>query len=142
MKRVMLAYSGGLDTSVIVPWLQETYGAEVVTYTADVGQGEEVGDARAKAVATGAVEAVVDDLRADFVQDYVFPAMRANAVASLVNMKYGRDDELQSDQLGVRIMADAELNDPRLLFAGIGLTFLLVGAMQLINDFMNREVQR
>ena len=80
MKRVMLAYSGGLDTSVIVPWLQETYGAEVVTYTADVGQGEEVGDARAKAIATGAVEAVVEDLRAVFVQDYVFPAMRANAV--------------------------------------------------------------
>ena len=80
MKRVMLAYSGGLDTSVIVPWLQETYGAEVVTYTADVGQGEEVGDARAKAIATGAVEAVVEDLRTVFVQDYVFPAMRANAV--------------------------------------------------------------
>jgi len=80
MKRVMLAYSGGLDTSVIVPWLQETYGAEVLTYTADVGQGEEVGDARAKAIATGAVEAVVDDLRAVFVQDYVFPALRANAV--------------------------------------------------------------
>ncbi|MCH7844900.1 MAG: argininosuccinate synthase [Acidobacteria bacterium] len=80
VKRVMLAYSGGLDTSVIVPWLQETYGAEVVTYTADVGQGEEVGDARAKALATGAVEAVVDDLRTVFVQDYVFPAMRANAV--------------------------------------------------------------
>ncbi|MCH8130055.1 MAG: argininosuccinate synthase [Acidobacteria bacterium] len=80
VKRVMLAYSGGLDTSVIVPWLQETYGAEVVTYTADVGQGEEVGDARAKAIATGAVEAVVEDLRAVFVQDYVFPAMRANAV--------------------------------------------------------------
>ncbi len=80
MKRVMLAYSGGLDTSVIVPWLRETYGAEVVTYTADVGQGEEVGDARAKAIATGAVEAVVEDLRTVFVQDYVFPAMRANAV--------------------------------------------------------------
>jgi argininosuccinate synthase len=80
MKRVMLAYSGGLDTSVIVPWLRETYGAEVLTYTADVGQGEEVGDARAKAIATGAVEAVVDDLQAEFVYDYVFPAMRANAV--------------------------------------------------------------
>ncbi len=80
MKRVMLAYSGGLDTSVIVPWLQETYGVEVVTYTADVGQGQEVADARAKSVATGAVQAVVDDLRAEFVRDYVFPAMRANAV--------------------------------------------------------------
>jgi argininosuccinate synthase len=80
MKRVMLAYSGGLDTSVIVPWLHETYDVEVVTYTADVGQGQEVGDARAKALATGAVEAVVDDLRSEFVRDYVFPAMRANAV--------------------------------------------------------------
>ena len=80
MKRVMLAYSGGLDTSVIVPWLHETYDVEVVTYTADVGQGQEVGDARAKAMATGAVEAVVDDLRSEFVRDYVFPAMRANAV--------------------------------------------------------------
>jgi len=67
MKRVMLAYSGGLDTSVIVPWLNESYGAEVITYTADVGQGDEVLEARSKALATGAVEAVVDDLRAEFV---------------------------------------------------------------------------
>ena len=80
MKRVMLAYSGGLDTSVIVPWLQENHDAEVVTYTADVGQGDEVNEARSKAIATGAVEAVVDDLRAEFVEHYVFPALRANAV--------------------------------------------------------------
>ena len=80
MKRVMLAYSGGLDTSVIVPWLNESYGAEVITYTADVGQGDEVLEARSKALATGAVEAVVDDLRAEFVENYVFPALRANAV--------------------------------------------------------------
>ncbi len=80
MKRVMLAYSGGLDTSVIVPWLNESYGAEVITYTADVGQGDEVLEARSKALATGAVEAVVDDLRAEFVEHYVFPALRANAV--------------------------------------------------------------
>ena len=79
MKRVMLAYSGGLDTSVIVPWLNESYGAEVITYTADVGQ-DEVLEARSKALATGAVEAVVDDLRAEFVEHYVFPALRANAV--------------------------------------------------------------
>jgi argininosuccinate synthase len=80
MKRVMLAYSGGLDTSVIVPWLREHYGAEVITYTADVGQGDEVGEASAKALATGAVAAIVDDLRAEFVEHYVFPALRANAV--------------------------------------------------------------
>ena len=80
MKRVMLAYSGGLDTSVIVPWLQENYGVDVITYTADVGQGDEVHEARSKAIATGAVEAVVDDLRAEFVEHYVFPALRANAV--------------------------------------------------------------
>lgn len=80
MKRVMLAYSGGLDTSVIVPWLKEHHGAEVITYTADVGQGDEVAEAAEKAIATGAVDAVVDDLRAEFVERYVFPALRANAV--------------------------------------------------------------
>lgn len=80
MKRVMLAYSGGLDTSVIVPWLQETYGAEVITYTADVGQGDEVDEAAKKSLATGAVDAIVDDLRDEFVERYVFPALRANAV--------------------------------------------------------------
>ncbi len=80
MKKVVLAYSGGLDTSVILAWLREEHGAEVVTYTADVGQGEEVAEAREKALATGAVEAVVEDLREEFVTDAVFPALRANAV--------------------------------------------------------------
>jgi len=80
MKRVVLAYSGGLDTSVILRWIMEEYGAEVVAYTADVGQGEEVDEARDKALATGAVEAVAEDLRGEFVADYVFPAIRANAV--------------------------------------------------------------
>lgn len=80
MKRIMLAYSGGLDTSVIVPWLVETYDAEVLTYTADVGQDEGVATARQKALATGAVEAIIEDLRAEFVEEYVFPALRANAV--------------------------------------------------------------
>ena len=80
IKKVVLAYSGGLDTSVILHWIKQHYGAEVVTYTADVGQGEEVGEAREKALATGATEAIVDDLRAEFVADYVFPAIRANAV--------------------------------------------------------------
>ena len=77
--RVVLAYSGGLDTSVILAWLREEYDAEVIAYTADVGQGEEVGEARTKALNTGAVEAVVDDLRSEFVDDAVFPAIRAAA---------------------------------------------------------------
>ncbi|MGA9596607.1 MAG: argininosuccinate synthase [Acidimicrobiia bacterium] len=80
IKKVVLAYSGGLDTSVILHWIKQQYDAEVVAYTADVGQGEEVGEAREKALATGATEAIVDDLRAEFVADYVFPAIRANAV--------------------------------------------------------------
>ncbi len=79
-ERVVLAYSGGLDTSVILAWIRETYGAEVVAYTADVGQGEEVEEARKKALATGAVEAIAEDLTAEFVEEYVFPALRSNAV--------------------------------------------------------------
>ena len=80
MSRVVLAYSGGLDTSVILKWLIEERGYEVVCYTADVGQGEEVEEAVAKAYATGAVEAVAEDLREEFVEDYIWPAIRANAV--------------------------------------------------------------
>ncbi len=78
--RVVLAYSGGLDTSVILAWLIEEKGAEVICYTADVGQGEESEVARQKALATGAIEAVVEDLREEFVRDAVFPALRASAV--------------------------------------------------------------
>ena len=80
MSRVVLAYSGGLDTSVILKWLIEERGYEVVCYTADVGQGEEVEEAVTKALATGAVEAVAEDLREEFVEDYVWPAIRAGAV--------------------------------------------------------------
>ncbi len=80
VKKVVLAYSGGLDTSIILRWIIEEYGAEVVAYTADVGQGEEVGAAREKALATGAVEAIAEDLRDEFVSDYVFPAVRAAAL--------------------------------------------------------------
>ena len=80
MKKVVLAYSGGLDTSVILTWLMEEYDVEVVAYTADVGQGEEVEEAKVKAIATGAVEAIAEDLTEEFVTDYVFPALRANAV--------------------------------------------------------------
>ncbi len=80
IKKVVLAYSGGLDTSVILRWIKEEYGAEVVTYTADVGQGEEVEEARVKALETGAIEAICEDLTEEFVSDYVFPAFRASAM--------------------------------------------------------------
>ncbi len=79
-KKIVLAYSGGLDTSVILRWLQETYRCEVVTFTADLGQGEELGPARAKAELLGAREIFVDDLREEFIRDFVFPMFRANAL--------------------------------------------------------------
>jgi len=78
-KKVALAYSGGLDTSIIIPWLKENYGCQVVAYIADVGQGAEVGPARKKALKTGAVKVEVGDLRKEFVRDYCFPALRAQA---------------------------------------------------------------
>ncbi|WP_308368250.1 MULTISPECIES: argininosuccinate synthase [unclassified Microbulbifer] len=78
--KVVLAYSGGLDTSVIVRWLQETYGCEVVTFTADIGQGEEVEPARAKAQALGVKDIYIDDLREEYVRDFVFPMFRANTI--------------------------------------------------------------
>jgi len=80
ISKVVLAYSGGLDTSVIVRWLQETHQCEVVTFTADIGQGEEVAPARAKAEALGVKEIYIDDLREEFVRDFVFPMFRANTV--------------------------------------------------------------
>ncbi|WP_439135282.1 argininosuccinate synthase [Pseudomaricurvus sp.] len=80
VNKVVLAYSGGLDTSVIVKWLQETYNCEVVTFTADIGQGEEVEPARAKAQAMGVKEIYIDDLREEFARDFVFPMFRANAI--------------------------------------------------------------
>ncbi|WP_111641237.1 argininosuccinate synthase [Marinimicrobium alkaliphilum] len=80
IKKVVLAYSGGLDTSVIVKWLQETYNCEVVTFTADIGQGEEVEPARTKAQALGVKEIYIEDLREEFVRDYVFPMFRANTI--------------------------------------------------------------
>jgi argininosuccinate synthase len=80
VKKVVLAYSGGLDTSIILKWLEDEYGCEVVTFTADIGQGEEVEPARAKAQAAGVKEIYIDDLREEFVRDYVYPMFRANAI--------------------------------------------------------------
>src|SRR3989337_3659325 len=80
VKKIVLAYSGGLDTSVILKWLQDTYHCEVVTFTADIGQGEELAPARAKAKKMGVKEIFIDDLREEFVRDFVFPMFRANAI--------------------------------------------------------------
>ena len=80
IKKVVLAYSGGLDTSIILKWLQETYGCEVVTFTADLGQGEELEPARKKAQMMGIKEIFIEDLREEFVRDFVFPMFRANAL--------------------------------------------------------------
>ena len=80
VKKVVLAYSGGLDTSVILKWLQETYGCEVVTFTADLGQGEDLVPVRDKAIAMGVNQIIIEDLRTLFVRDFVFPMFRANAL--------------------------------------------------------------
>lgn len=80
INKIVLAYSGGLDTSIIARWLTETYDAEVITFTADLGQGEEVEPARAKAEAMGIINIYIEDLREEFARDYVFPMFRANAI--------------------------------------------------------------
>ena len=80
INKIVLAYSGGLDTSVIFYWLKETYGCPVVAYAADLGQGEELSGIKEKALETGADEIVVEDLKEVFVSDYVWPAIRANAI--------------------------------------------------------------
>ncbi len=80
VNKVVLAYSGGLDTSIILRWLQETYGCEVVTFTADIGQGEELEPAREKAELMGIRDIYIDDLKEEFISDYVFPMFRANAL--------------------------------------------------------------
>ena len=80
INKIVLAYSGGLDTSIIAKWLQETYDAEVITFTADIGQGEEVEPARTKAQAMGIKNIHIEDLREEFARDYVFPMFRANAI--------------------------------------------------------------
>ncbi len=79
--KIVMAYSGGLDTSVMIPWLKENHGdAEIISFTGDLGQGEDLPAIRSKALATGATKAVVEDLREEFVRDYIFPGVRANAV--------------------------------------------------------------
>ena len=80
VKKIVLAYSGGLDTSVILKWLQDNYQCEVVTFTADIGQGEEVEPTRKKAELLGVKEIFIDDLKEEFVKDFVFPMFRANAL--------------------------------------------------------------
>ena len=80
VSKVVLAYSGGLDTSVILKWLQENYGCEIVTFTANLGQGDELSDAEKKAKMMGATQVFVEDLREEFVREYVFPMFRANAI--------------------------------------------------------------
>ena len=80
INKVVLAYSGGLDTSVILKWLQDTYDCEVVTFTADLGQGEELEPAKEKAKLMGIKEIFVEDLKEEFVKEYVFPMFRANAL--------------------------------------------------------------
>ena len=80
IKKIVLAYSGGLDTSVILKWLQQEYSCEVVTFTADLGQKEEIEPARAKATSAGVKEIFIEDLREEFVRDYIFPMFRANAI--------------------------------------------------------------
>src|SRR3546814_9791556 len=89
-KKGVLAYSGGLDTSIILRWLQDTYRCEVVTFTADLGQGEDLEPARAKARLMGIKEIYVEDLREEFVRDFVFPMFRANTV-------YERSEEHTSE---------------------------------------------
>ena len=79
-EKVVLAYSGGLDTSVILPWLKETYGYEVIAYAAEVGQGDELKGIKKKALASGASKCIVGDIRQEFVEDYLWPLLKAGAV--------------------------------------------------------------
>ena len=79
-KKIVCAYSGGLDTSVMIPWLKEHYGAEIITYTGDLGQGEDLEAIKAKALRTGAIHAEVDDLQERFVSEFIWPAVRASAL--------------------------------------------------------------
>ena len=77
--KIILAYSGGLDTSVIIPWLKENYNAEVITYTANLGQDEDLSGVKDKSLKTGAIDAIVEDITKEFVDDYVFPLLKSGA---------------------------------------------------------------
>ncbi|MCK4887937.1 MAG: argininosuccinate synthase, partial [Planctomycetes bacterium] len=79
-KKIVLAYSGGLDTSVILPWLKETYGYEVIAFAAELGQGDELQGIKKKAMATGAVKCIVRDLRKELVEDYIWPMLKSGAI--------------------------------------------------------------
>ena len=85
MRTIALAYSGGLDTSIIVPWLREHYDARVICVAADIGQGDELEGVKQKAIASGAAECYVEDLRQEYVRDYIWPTLRAGAI---YNRKY------------------------------------------------------
>lgn len=80
MKKVVLAYSGGLDTSIIIPWLKENYGYEVIAMAADLGQGEELEPLNEKAIKTGASKLYIEDLKKEFVTDFIYPTLKAGAV--------------------------------------------------------------
>ena len=80
IRKIALAYSGGLDTSIIVPWLRERYDAEIICVAADIGQGDELDGVRAKAIASGADECFIEDMREEFVTDYIWPTLRAGAI--------------------------------------------------------------
>lgn len=103
--RVILAYSGGLDTSVCLKWLQEKYGAEVITYTADLGQGKELDPVESVAKGTGAVKVYIEDLRDEFVREYVFPALKAGA---MYESKYVLATALARPLIGKRLVEIAE----------------------------------
>ena len=124
--KVVLAYSGGLDTSIILKWLQTEYDAEVVTFTADLGQGEEVEPARRKAEMLGVrpENIFIEDLREEFVRDYVFPMFRANAVYEgqylLGTSRAGSSSTFPSDEACSRLASTENGDSPRLSF-GIGI---------------------
>ena len=87
VSKVVLAYSGGLDTSVIIPWLKENYGCEVIAVCADVGQGDELGPVHDKALRSGASKVFIEDLTKDFIENYIFPTLKANAQKNLSKLQ-------------------------------------------------------
>ena len=106
MKKVVLAYSGGLDTSIIIPWLKENYGVEVIAMTADIGQGKELGSVEEKALASGASKIYIEDLKEEFVTDFVFPTLRAGAV---YEGKYLLGTSIARPLIGKRLVEIAEI---------------------------------